>query len=525
MGLAASRSSVSATLSVPGACQLVSELRLSYRRRATCCGQRERTLATFTFPRTGWHTDHGDKLVNTSGAASLCLDRLGRKDACLPVVVSVLAGGARVLRSSLLLGDLLVALGSSRGGCVPPLNFTLERIRCHDEAVRGGALPPAGPAGLHSSSPGLLYILYCNGRLCAGPVTAERGSQRSVVPQGRSNKRLDTPTVGVPRGKSLGTARTFQARLIVHRVDDIVQFGEFFPDVYVKVRMKEPPSKWYRTDVHKKCVNSTALFEYRLVLPSFAHPARLVRRGLCSRPLRLPPALEVVVMDEDQVTRDDKLGGVTLELEGLPLPDDREACGVATISNERVSLFDAAELRRVRSRDAVFPRELTGYWPLLKKKKFNRELKTVGSVLLTVQLLTAEEAAAFPAAPGNRDWPSNRYPRLIRPRRQHGRIRDKVVFGMIQNVEQIIAHATGIPSLRVFIVVAAVVAVTVMHVRVRHVRGLATAAHRTARHFFAQYPDKTKFLIFFYAVSCAAWIYVRRGFGAPKKQKIASSSA
>lgn len=509
---------------MPASCQPISELRLSYR-RASCCGLRERTLAVFAFPRGEWHADPGGGLLNTSRAASLCLAGLGRRDASLPLVVSVLSGGSRVLKARLLLRDLLRALGTSRDGCAPTLNFTLERIRCHGEASRRCGLPAAGHRGAQRSSPGLLYVMYCNGRLCAGAGTAKPGSRRAVVPQGRSSERLDAPTAGMPWVGGLGAPRTFQARLIVHRVDDIVHFGELFPDVYVKARMKEPPSGWCRTDVHRKCVNSTALFEYRLVLPPFAHPARPARRGLCRRPRRPVPALEVVVMDEDQVTRDDRLGGVTLELEGVPLPDEREGCGVATLSNERVSLFSAAALRRVRVRDAVFPRELTGYWPLLKKKKFNRELKTVGSVLLTLQLLSAEEAAAFPAAPGNRDWPANRHPRLTRPHRQHGRIRDKVVFGVIQNVEQIIAHATGIPSLRLFLVAAAVVAVTVMHIRGRHVRALTAALHRGARHFYAQYPGKTKFLVFFYMVSGVAWAYVRRGFGAAKKQDTAGPVA
>lgn len=518
---------MSASLRVPSEPQRITELRFSYC-RDTCCGPRERTIASFTFPKGGWRRLHDGMFVNNSvGAKSVRLDRLNRKDVCQPVMVSGLAGGMSIFRSSLLLRDLLTALTSPRGGCVSQLDFSLKAVRYHV----GGGLPPSEFLGRQCSSPGPMYALYCNGRLCRATVPAERGLQNSEVLQGSDTTYLDIkmsqhtthniPAVGVPRVK--GDSNIFQARVIVHRVDDIVQFGELFPDVYVKARMKELPSQWCRTDVHKKCVNSTALFEYRLVLPPFTYPARPVRRGLCRRLRRLPPTLEIVVMDEDQVTRDDKVGDVRLSLDCLMLPDDRESCSVATLSNECVNLFNPAELRRVRSKNAVFPRELTGYWPLLKKKKFNRELKTVGSVRLTLQLLTAGEAAAFPAAPGNRAWPANRYPRLTRPHREHGRIRDKVVFGFIQNVEQVIAHATGIPNLKMFIVVAAVIAVMVMHIRMRHVKAISMAVYHNARHYVLHYPDEIKFILFFYVVSCVAWVYMQRGFGSPKKQQPGSS--
>lgn len=458
------------------------------------------------------------------------------------VRVNGLEGGMSIFSARIPVRDLLEAFGSgSRGEGVSSLNFSLKRILCRDEATVSGGVSLTEPAALQSSSSSLGYALSCNGRLCWGTDVAQRGSQRLTELQERDRTCYDaegpqdtghntqtvaapnTPTISVSRVKSLSASQTFQARVIVHRIDDIVQFGEFFPDIYVKVRMKKPPSEWYRTDVHRKCVDSKALFEYRIVLPPFVYPARPIRLGICRRVMRFPPMLQIVMMDEDQVTRDDKLGGVTLNLEDLVLPDDKEGCGVATLSNERVSLFDASSVRDVRADDAVFPRELTGYWPLLKKKKINRELKTVGSICLTLQLLTSKEASRYPAAPGNRSWPANRYPRLKRPRREHGRIRDKVVLGVIQNIEQVIAHATGIPNLKIFVFLVVVIVVVVLHVRPSHFRALAAAVYLNGREVFQQHPNKTKFLIFFYAVSCVAWIFMRKGIGSTKKQELGSS--
>lgn len=149
--------------------------------------------------------------------------------------------------------------------------------------------------------------------------------------------------------------------------------------------MKAPLGDWWRTDVHLNSVHSKAFFEYRLVMAPFRYPLRPVKVG-CRRHLtRFPPTLEIVMMDQDRFTRDDKLGAITLNLEDLPLPEHNiHSCGVASLSNETVNLFDTAAVRRVRHRDAVFPREVKGYWPLLKKKKINREIKAVGCIRLTI---------------------------------------------------------------------------------------------------------------------------------------------
>lgn len=286
--------------------------------------------------------------------------------------------------------------------------------------------------------------------------------------------------------------------------------------------MKAPLGDWCRTDVHLKAIQSTALFEYRLVMQPFKYPPRPVKKGLRRQPTRLPPTLEVVMMDQDRHTRDDRLGGVALNLEDLPLPDtDMRGCGVASLAGKRVNLFDAAAVRRFRRQDAVFPRELTGYWPLLKKKKINRELKAVGSIRLTIQLLTAKEAAKYPAAQGNKAWALNRFPTLAKPEREHGRIRDKIILGTISAVELAIARVTGIPNLRTFIVIVIIVAFLRYKVEKEHVEALAKAAYRLGRHC-VQHPYATLVLSCCFTL-CALCVSVWREASAPRGDRTSAA--
>lgn len=328
--------------------------------------------------------------------------------------------------------------------------------------------------------------------------------------------REKTPTVVLSRPRILSASETYHLRLIVHGIEDISQFGELFPDVYVKARMKTPLGDWRRTDVHMKTVHSKALFEYRLVLAPFRYPPRPVRTGFRRHLTSFPPTLEIRMMDQDRSTRDDTLGSIILNLEELPLPeDDRHGCGLASLGNECVNLFDKAAVRCVRHRAAVFPREVTGYWPLLKKKKINREVKAVGSIRLTIQVLTTKEATKCPAAQGNKAWALNSFPSLARPRREHGKISEKVIFEMLQFVESAVARATGIPTLRAFIVVVLTVTYLFIKVKKNHVEALAEAAHHFGRVCVFEHPNEMLFLLCFCTLSCVTWTLIK-SLNAPK---------
>lgn len=256
---------------------------------------------------------------------------------------------------------------------------------------------------------------------------------------------------------------TYEVRVLVHRVDGASAFGEFFPDVYVKARMYVPRGAWQRTDVHHKSVDGEALFEYRLVLPPFkVPPSPPPSKAVPQRAARPPPpspTLEVVAMDADRLTRDDRLGGALLPLTALAVPEDTaEQCGLATLANPRVNLFRAASLDLVRGRRATFPLELTGHWPLIRRKRLSREPLAACSVGLTLQLLSMAEAAACPAASGNGPGPDNRFPTLTRPARRRGRLRDRLFFGRLALMESLLLHATGMASTRHLLCAAVLVA-------------------------------------------------------------------
>lgn len=464
----------------------------------------------------------------------MLLDRLSHMDSCTLVTVSGLAGQVTVFRVNVLLSDLLKALSNvPQGGWASTIHFDLRLTSFFDGTEPRGDLVLAAPSGMPSSQCGPAYAVYCNGRYCGETNGTQGGAKRREVFQedkrtlfvekSLEESREETPTFVLPRPRILSPSETYHVRLIVHRIEDILQFGELFPDIYIKARMKTPLGDWRRTDVHRKTIHSKALFEYRLVLAPFKYPLCPVRTGFRRHLTSFPPTLEIRMMDHDRFTRDDTLGSIALNLEELPLPeDDRHGCGLASLSNERVNLFDKAALRCVRHRAAVFPREVTGYWPLLRKKKMNREVKAVGSIRLTIQLLTAKEEAKCPVAQGNKTWALNSFPTLARPKREHGKINDKIILETLQFVEAAIARATGIPTLRAFIVVVLIVIYLLIKVKKNHIEAIAEAVHHSGRVCVSEYPNETLLLLCFCMLSCVTWTLIK-SFSAPKGPELSSS--
>lgn len=288
----------------------------------------------------------------------------------------------------------------------------------------------------------------------------------------RTAEQEDDLTVSLPPKQEPFFAKPghYEVRIIIHSVHGATSFGELFPDVYVKARMRKLGTDWCRTDVHKNSVGGVALFEYRLVLPPFRYPVRTLAKR------RLNPILHLVVMDEDVMTSDDKIGSIRLNLEDLPAPDELKSCSLASLHNETVNLFDPSAITLIRSENATFQRELTGHWPALKKKTvLSREMKATCSVLMTIQLLSASEAAQCPADSGNKAGPANRFPRLVRPKRKHGRILDKALYAQVETVEAIIEYVTGIPSISLFVVVVILIVAFFWCVTLEHLAQLVTA--------------------------------------------------
>lgn len=301
---------------------------------------------------------------------------------------------------------------------------------------------------------------------------------------------------------------TYELRVLVHRVDGASAFGEFFPDVYVKARMHAPRGAWQRTDVHYKCVDGEALFEYRLVLPRFTLPTPPPppSRGRARRAKRPPPpTLEVVAMDEDRLSRNDRLGGAKLRLTELVVPEDgHEQCGLATLHNPRVNLFRAASLGPARGPGATFPRELTGYWPLVRKKRLSREPLAACSVRLTLQLLSEDEAAARPADSGNSAAAGNRFPTLARPARRHGRLRDRLLLGRLALLEAALLYSTGMASVRRVVLAAALVALLFSTNPSVVVAAVALVLGKLC-HFLRRHPAGAKAGVAAGVVVCGLW--------------------
>ena len=225
------------------------------------------------------------------------------------------------------------------------------------------------------------------------------------------------------------------------------------------------------------------------------------------RKKELPPLLHVVAMYEDQNTSDDKIGSFKFNLENLIVLNELEPCGVTTLDFERVNLFDLSAITLIRSKDAFFPREITGYWPLCKKKLLNRELKSTCSVCLTIQLLNASEAAKYPADSGNIDGPGNRFPTLIRPIREHGRLRDKLLYNQIEHLKGIVDYVTGIPSLRLFIVFVVLVVFLFLKVKITDVVRAVVAVFKVVHGFGVEHPILLRSVVMCRGITFIVWIF------------------
>ena len=269
----------------------------------------------------------------------------------------------------------------------------------------------------------------------------------------------------------------YEVRIIIHSVHATPTFGELFPDVYVRARMANTGSDWCRTDAHNNCVGGVALFEYRLVLPRF--PFR-ERQGVSE------PLLSLAVMNDDVLTvEDDKIGSITLNLRDLPAPDELESCSLASLNNETVNLFEPSSIALIRSKSAVFQRELTGCWPVTKKETSRSQRRATCSVLMTIQVLSEMEAAVNPVDSGNKDVPANRFPRLITPKRQHAIILDQHLYQQVLTVEAVIEYVSGIKSIALFSMVVFFIGAFTYTVTLEHLWQFGAAVYGHGRHNIA----------------------------------------
>lgn len=125
-------------------------------------------------------------------------------------------------------------------------------------------------------------------------------------------------------------------------------------------------------------------------------------------------------MDSDSITMDDLLGILNLNLNAVPFPPgDAKHCNLATLDRDpKVNMFDSV--------DGIS--QLSGFWPLVKNKKFRPFTKAMSAKIhLTIQVLTEEKAELFPASSGNEAGPLNQFPSLRVPERVEGHLRDRIL--------------------------------------------------------------------------------------------------
>ena len=77
---------------------------------------------------------------------------------------------------------------------------------------------------------------------------------------------------------------------------------------------------------------------------------------------------------------------------------------------------------------------MQGYWPATEKHHLNRETFMSCKMGLTIQVFTKNQARMCPAEPGNLPGPTNTYPTLVPPNREHGSFKQGVgkVLGMVE---------------------------------------------------------------------------------------------
>lgn len=190
-----------------------------------------------------------------------------------------------------------------------------------------------------------------------------------------------------------------------------------------------------------------ALFEFRLIFPRFEHPVTRPRKILKWRfkAKELEPELVIKVMEKDRLSRDDKLGEVRLTLSSVPFPDLRRFCSKETLHNSKVNMFTGVVTGKdqniPRTTGNPFLREISGFWPVTKRKILHKkESLLTGKLNMTLQLLTAEQADQYPGTVGNHFSPFNKYPSLRQPFRSHGSYRRKLITMPIRNLQTILQY-------------------------------------------------------------------------------------
>ncbi|XP_065212252.1 otoferlin-like [Planococcus citri] len=178
--------------------------------------------------------------------------------------------------------------------------------------------------------------------------------------------------------------------------------GEKMSDIFVKGWVNGPEES-QRTDIHYRSLTGEGNFNWRFVFPFeyiaaekkivTSHKTSILSRD--ERESKLPPRLELQVLDSDLISANDYLGSLVLDLNNFPKgAKSAKLCKLKMLKTDgSVSMINIFKQKRVK-----------GWWPFHVKKE-NGQMELTGKVELELHLLTQEEAGIIPVGLG-RDGPN-----------------------------------------------------------------------------------------------------------------------
>jgi otoferlin len=194
-----------------------------------------------------------------------------------------------------------------------------------------------------------------------------------------------------PVDVSVRKPKKFQLRVIIFNTKDVILddtnilTGEKTSDIYVKGFLCDRFDE-QRTDVHYRSLNGEGNFNWRFIFDFDYLPAeqRIVysqkqRFGFVSIDRKLRPKFTLQCYDADQITADDKLGEIELNLNKL-------IRGATTAQNCTLKMIKEESWPKV---NLFKDRHIRGWWPFIANDPLNnnRSVITVNQLTIIIILI------------------------------------------------------------------------------------------------------------------------------------------